>query len=225
MSSKENILPATKSKAMTASKVYHHGALRESLLAEGMLLLQEVGIEDISLRQLADRVGVTAAALYHHFKNKQELLYALGSLCLARFEAATFAVLESERSPQSEGAARPALLERMVVAYVRFAIENPEFYELLFGRQIWHVAERSDFHRQAKQSFRKLNEHLLLMRFDRPLRQDLNPLRVAQVGWATVHGLCRMYNDGLAFKAEDIEDIARHASQLIERALFVADDE
>lgn len=220
MSSKESINTIEKGQSRTSQKMYHHGALRESLLEQGMQLLQEVGVEDISLRQLAERVGVSAAALYHHFKNKQELLYGLGLLCLRRFEEATFlrndADLSASLSLNDE-------LERVVLSYVRFAIDNPEYYELLFGRQIWKVDQKSDFHRQAKQSFRKLNEHILQIKFSRQLRQDIHPLRLAQVGWATVHGLCRMYNDGLAFNAADIEDIARHASQLIERSLFVMD--
>lgn len=222
MSSKESATAVDKVRGNTSQKVYHHGALRESLLQQGMLLLQEVGVEDISLRQLADRVGVSAAALYHHFKNKQELLYALGSLCLERFEAATFPQKKSDTALSSEGSATHNELESIILSYVKFAIENPEFYELLFGRQVWKVDQRGNFHRQAMQSFRRLNEHILHIPYTRKLRQDMNPLRLAQVGWATVHGLCRMYNDGLAFKAEDIEDIARHASQLIERSLFVA---
>lgn len=210
----EAIKPSKKPAKRRPAKVYHHGALRESLLENGLQLLQEVGIEDISLRQLAERVGVSAPALYHHFKNKQELLYALGMVCLTRFEQAVF--YRTDLTPQAPSNS----LERMISAYVKFAIENPEIYELLFGRQVWKTAQYSDFHRQARQDFRKLNEQLLQIQFNRKLRPGVNPLRLAQVTWATVHGLCRMYNDGLAFKAEDIEDIAKHACQMVERSLF-----
>ena len=231
MSSAKAVRAVKPSPDAAPRKQYHHGDLRDSLLKQGLILLQEVGVEDISLRQLAERVGVSTPALYHHFKNKQELLYALGILCVDKFEQALFEEWLGEGAISVQGggqAPAPSTqpsgpadhLQHIVLAYVRFALENPELYELLFGRRMWKTDVRSDFHAYAKQSFRKLSTRLLASQQGRTLRADIHPLRVAQVGWATVHGLCRMYNDGLAFSSETIEDIALYACQLLERALF-----
>lgn len=187
---------------------YHHGDLRRSLIEQGLQLVREVGIEDLSLRQLAERVGVSTPALYHHFRNKQALLAALGEASIAEFEA----VLKPALTASSD-------LDDFVMAYVRFARDNPQLYELMFGGATWRSAEAGDFQRAARQSFRMMGEQMQRAQAAGHLPDSINPLRLAQVGWATLHGLCRMYNDGLAFTAEDIEDIARHAIQLMRTAL------
>ena len=63
---------------MTVSTpVYHHGNLRQSLLASSLQLLREGGVEALSLRKLAELSGVSRAAPYHHFADKQALLAAV----------------------------------------------------------------------------------------------------------------------------------------------------
>lgn len=224
MSRVKAVSVAGKSAGSTPRKQYHHGDLRDSLLKHGLQLLQEVGGEEISLRQLAERVGVSAPALYHHFQNKQELLYALGIQCVDRFEQALFEGIENSvnypPALHDDPSSPRSSLEYIVLSYVRFAVENPELYELLFGRRMWKTGENSEFHRYARKSFRRLSAWLILTQQDRALHPDINPLRFAQVGWAALHGLCRMHNDGLAFRTETIEDIARYGCQLVERILF-----
>ena len=67
----------TSSKKATTKGSYHHGDLRSSLLEAAKAMLSESGIEGLSLRKLADRVGVSRTAPYHHFKDKNELLCAI----------------------------------------------------------------------------------------------------------------------------------------------------
>ena len=57
----------------------------DRIVEEALLLLNEVGIDKLSTRKLADRLGVQQPALYWHFKNKSALLDALNSAMLARF--------------------------------------------------------------------------------------------------------------------------------------------
>jgi len=56
---------------------YHHGDLRSTLINAANVLLKEMGIEGLSLRKLADKVGVSRTAPYHHFKDKNQLLCAI----------------------------------------------------------------------------------------------------------------------------------------------------
>lgn len=188
---------------------YHHGDLRQTLIDEGLALVSEVGINALSLRKLAERVGVSPPALYHHFSSKQALLLALGEASIDRFEAAMSAVMAGEQ----------ASLDSVVLAYVRFARDNPEQYELLFGRDNWHEVAPTDFHRRARDSFRQLGRHLATLQAAGRLDPGVNTLRLAQIAWATLHGLCRMHNDGLDFSAETIEDIALHAVRMIRTAV------
>lgn len=191
---------------------YHHGDLKRSLIDAGLDLVREVGIEAISLRQLAERVGVSTPALYHHFRNKEALLGQLGEAAIDAFDEAMASAIHQ---PMGEDA-----LSAFVLGYVRFARDEPALYELLFGRRIWSSTEAADFQRKARHSFRIQSERLLQLQQLGVLPAHANPLRLAQVAWATLHGLCCMYNDGLAFTADAIEDIARHAIALLRQAVL-----
>ena len=193
-------------------QAYHHGDLKRSLIDAGLDLVREVGIEAISLRQLAERVGVSTPALYHHFRNKDALLAQLGEAAIDAFDEA---IASAMRHPKDDDA-----LSAFVLAYVRFARDEPALYELLFGRRIWTSQEAADFQRKARHSFRLQSERLLHLQQLGILPENANPLRLAQVAWATLHGLCCMYNDGLAFTAETIEEIAKHAIQLLRQAVL-----
>lgn len=194
-------------------EAYHHGDLRRELLREGLALVREVGIEGLTLQKLAKRVGVSAPALYHHFASRQALLFALGEAAIGELETALAPTLTP--SGDAEGLS----LEPFVLTYVRFARENPELYELMFGRSTWRGGERTEFHAHARRSFRALGERVALLRLAGRVPSRVEPLRLTQVAWATLHGLCCMYNDGLAFTAETVEDIAKYAVKLLTSAL------
>lgn len=198
-------------------EAYHHGDLRRELLREGLALVREVGIEGLTLQKLAKRVGVSAPALYHHFASRQALLFALGEAAIGELEAALAPTLTPTTT--SNGAEARLSLEAFVLTYVRFARENPELYELMFGRSTWRGGERTEFHAHARRSFRALGERVALLRLAGHVPSRVEPLRLTQVCWATLHGLCCMYNDGLAFTAETVEDIAKYAVKLLTSAL------
>lgn len=191
-------------------QAYHHGDLKRSLIDAGLDLVREVGIETISLRQLAERVGVSTPALYHHFRNKEALLGQLGEAAIDAFDEAMRQAMQRADGDD---------LSAFVLGYVRFARDEPALYELLFGRRMWTSTETAEFQRKARHSFRLQSERLLHLQQLGVLPAHANPLRLAQVAWATLHGLCCMYNDGLAFTAETIEDIARHAISLLRQAV------
>lgn len=176
--------------------------------------MEEIGITALSLRRLAERVGVSPPALYHHFRNKQDLLLALGEAGMARFEA-----LLAEAN-----AGQPSTLDGFVSAYVRFAQQHPEVYDLVFGRDNWKDLAETDFHRHARARFRALGDTVAEWQRSGQLDARMPPLRQAQIVWALLHGLCRMYNDGLAFSADTIEDIARQATQLLKNQAASASD-
>lgn len=191
---------------------YHHGDLRRELLLGAMAMVEEDGIEALSLRRLAERIGVSPPALYHHFRDKQALLCAVGGEAIDRFAGAMQRGL-------AEVEGLEARFERFVQVYVRFALEHPECYELLFGRALWRAegAEGAAFRRRARAAFRRYAEVVGGLQAQGWLSADLNPLRLAQVLWGTLHGVCCMYNDGLAFSKGDVEEISQYARWLLQR--------
>lgn len=201
-------------KAKSAGKpAYHHGDLRRSLMNSAVEIIHEQDIESLSLRKLADRIGVSQTAIYHHFKDKQALLEALGIEGIRRFG--------EEVSPIIADTSMTALtrFEAFVLAYVRFALTNPELYELMFGRTTWKQGNNAEFKKSARTTFRYYGDVLRQMQVSGSLAPGLNPLRVAQTSWATVHGICRMYNDGLAFSEQDVVEIVRYAISVMGRSM------
>ena len=106
---------------------YHHGNLKEELIEKGLIYINRYGTESLSMRKLADSVGVSPAAPYAHFKNKEAFLTAVREYITDRF----YVMLR-------ETADRCAKPERMLLElgkrYVLFFYENPLYYRFLFSR-------------------------------------------------------------------------------------------
>lgn len=117
----------TVSTSNPAARAYHHGDLRSALVEAGLEALKTTAIADLSLRQLARDVGVSATAVYRHFPDKQALMRALASDGidqLGRFQAAA---AESATNPADAFAATGR-------AYVRFALAHPALFRLMFSQ-------------------------------------------------------------------------------------------
>lgn len=190
---------------------YHHGDLRRQLIGEAIAMVRADGIESLTLRKLAERVGVSQTALYHHFGDKQDLLCAMGEEGIALFEAGIAACFDEAASPEQR-------LEAFVQGYVRFALGNPELYELMFGRTTWRGETTASFQAATRGAFRSYVQMIAGLQQAGRLSAELNPLRLAQVIWGTLHGLCCMHNDGLLFTPGDVREIGEYALWLLRRA-------
>jgi AcrR family transcriptional regulator len=111
-------------------KPYHHGDLREALLAAGESALEELPLEDVSLREIARRAGVSHAAPKHHFGSLGALLGDVAARGFEQFHAD----LQSAADGASDQAPHARLLA-MGRAYLRFAASHPGTYGLMFGKR------------------------------------------------------------------------------------------
>lgn len=175
------------------TRPYHHGDLRSALLREATAMIRDAGVESLSLRALARRVGVTQSALYHHFRDKNDLLCALAERGFEELDERLSAVM-------GEGAA--ASLERrlagFVHAYVDYTADQPERYDLMFSRAIWKAGTpTASLRRVAHACFRKFAEQFEALVTAAGLPAGTQALRAGQVTWAMLHGLCRQRIDGI----------------------------
>lgn len=111
---------------MAEKPSYHHGDLRNALVAAALDLLEEDGLEKLSLRRVAARVGVSHAAPAHHFPTLRALLNALARIGFERFDAAMRAARQ---------AAPPDPMAQMRAAergYLAYAEANPALFRLMF---------------------------------------------------------------------------------------------
>ena len=155
-------------------------ASRESIVEAARDLLAEGGVQALSMRAVANRVGVSATAIYHYFENKDALVHAV--------VAAGFERMERYLQGAAEGFA-PGSRERLnafAQAYLRFALENREYFQVLFSLGI-----------QRPQSIEGSPEgsgyRLLLENVTRAIESGAirraDPDLVAFHLWAYVHGL------------------------------------
>jgi AcrR family transcriptional regulator len=113
-----------------ADRPYHHGHLRDTLLAEAERTLREQGVDQLSLRDLARQAGVSHAAPRRHFADRQALLDALAGVGFARLADEVAAAIATA------GPDFPARLRATGATYVRFATEDPALMELMFAAKI-----------------------------------------------------------------------------------------
>ncbi|SEG08187.1 transcriptional regulator, TetR family [Actinacidiphila yanglinensis] len=108
---------------------YHHGRLRTALLTEAERILREDGAENLSLRELARRAGVSHGAPRHHFPDRQSLLDALAEAGFLRLGDEVRAAIGGA-APDFE-----ARLRATATAYVRFAVRESALLDLMFARK------------------------------------------------------------------------------------------
>jgi len=107
-------------------KAYHHGNLRAALVTAALKEIAKSGPETFSLREVARRAGVSAPAVYRHFKDKDALLAAVAGECWERLGAAmTVAVAEAPADDVLEQ------FRATGIAYVKFAVEHPEHFRAM----------------------------------------------------------------------------------------------
>lgn len=108
-------------------QTYHHKDLRNALIETGIKLVSAEGINAFSLRKVAAACGVSHAAPYSHFQNKEELLEAMQLFITDRFSEQ----LENTIQKNNNVAER---LKDMGITYVSFFVENPAYFQFLYSQ-------------------------------------------------------------------------------------------
>ena len=129
-----------------ATNTYHHGDLRNALVAAGMQALEDLGPTELSLRKLARIVGVSEAAPSRHFSGKDELLAAIAA------EGFHDLVGVRRRIATAGGTPQWTVLQ-MMKSYVKFARGHPGLFALMVGPRILPLDEYPDLVRESDASF------------------------------------------------------------------------
>jgi AcrR family transcriptional regulator len=112
---------------------YHHGDLRNALVAAAVALVERSGEAAFSLREAAREVGVSPNAAYRHFDDKSALLGAAAAEGFAKLAKRMRRAMDrSAENAFGEGLAI-ARFKAVGRAYVEFAAEHPELFRLMFG--------------------------------------------------------------------------------------------
>ncbi|MDH3216347.1 MAG: TetR/AcrR family transcriptional regulator [Candidatus Krumholzibacteria bacterium] len=187
---------------------YHHGDLRAALLAEAAVMITHGGVASVTLRAISQRLGVSRAAPYRHFPNKTALLVAVA--------AAGFQRLEARLQSIDAGAPRSGInrFRRMGEEYVRFALENPAHYRLMYGKEA--------LTREDVPELRGVGDALLALLVDVIRAHHRsggikrgNPEAQAYVAWSAVHGLASLVIEGQINAASDVDELIRQTTRTL----------
>lgn len=179
-------------------KKYHHGNLKVALVDAGLELLEEDGLEQLSLRAIAAHVGVSHTAPKNHFKGLQGLLCAIAAEGFRRHAA------EMRRGVAGTAPGQ----ERLAAAasgYVRFAKQHPALFRLMFSPRLKGI-EDAELNVAGAESYAVLRSVAEGLIWPRPALDDPDGMRCWQselMLWAFVHGYASLFIEGRGPRKED----------------------
>jgi AcrR family transcriptional regulator len=164
----------------------HHGDLRPALVAAALAILDEGQAEALTLREVARRAGVSAAAPYNHFADKAALLAAVAVDGFEKLGAAL--AQEVGRGSDRER------LARMAATYVRFASAHASHYRVMFGPSMLATDAAEPARIAAREAFERLAAAISR---SNPNLSAGATTREALIAWALAHGAVDLITGGL----------------------------
>ena len=161
---------------------YHHGNLKEELIEKGLEYIDKYGMEALSMRKLADSIGVSPAAPYAHFKNKEAFLSEVRNYITERFYSSLIEITDNCSNPSR-------ILLELGKSYVLFFYENPLYYQILFSIGDIDIDDYPPF-RLFKTTAEKVLKGLLGNKGSRANKMNNSIIHAKVIAlWSLVHGL------------------------------------
>ncbi|MCH7856797.1 MAG: TetR/AcrR family transcriptional regulator [Gemmatimonadetes bacterium] len=187
---------------------YHHGDLRAALLAEAAVMIAEGGSAGVTMRAIGQRLGVSRAAPYRHFADKTALLVAVAANGFRRLGGRLQAIDAGGKRSSVER------LRRLGEEYVRFALENPAHYRLMYGREALTREELPELREAAEALFEQFVEVIRAHQRSGLIKRQ-NARAQAYVAWSAVHGLASLVIEGQIHGTDDIEGLIRQTTRTV----------
>lgn len=180
---------------------YHHGNLRDALLHAAVTILETSGVEGLSLRALAKATGVTQAAPYSHFRDKDDLLAAVAE---SGFQRLAFQMADNATGE----ATIQARIEKLMASYIRFALENKALFQVMFGRELADLKKYPTLAMTAGKSYSLISAALA-----KRASSEIDTHFLTVSVWSLCHGLTTLIVDEKLkpeqFGATSTEDFVR----------------
>ncbi|MBT9583555.1 TetR/AcrR family transcriptional regulator [bacterium] len=178
------------SKGIAARREREREALRQRILEAARQLFRQEDYGSVSLRKIAERIEYSPTTIYLYFKDKHALVMEL--------VAEGFALL-LHKMKLAEQADSVQTLRQSGLEYLRFSLEEPHYYRLMFQL---HDQELNDLCRQHEQRvsdgcFQYLMDTIARVRLTGKLAMPLSDLMVAHILWAGLHGAASLALGGL----------------------------
>ena len=177
-------------KPRTAKEGYHHGNLRAVLIDTTLRLIEKVGVENVTMREVAKLAGVSSGAPFRHFADRSALMTAVAEEAMGRLREEVAASLKkAERK-------NPLLRFRAIgEAYLHWATRNPSHFKVISDRRLIDFDGSPSLCRH-NQEIQAVGTRLLSEAQQQGLIPDVDIVQVQLAGRALVYGFARMYSDG-----------------------------
>jgi AcrR family transcriptional regulator len=186
--------------------------LRDDVLDATERLLIDTGRADaVSIRAIAEAVGVTPPSIYLHFPDKESLIFAV---CERHFE--TFDTVIERAGASTDDPVES--LRRRGRAYVRFGLENPEPYRILFMTRTGGDRQRDALIGAGARAFQHLVDAVQRC-IDAGAFRRIDPVLAATGLWMAVHGVTSALVSMPGFPWPDVEALVDHISDIQNRGL------
>jgi AcrR family transcriptional regulator len=182
--------------------------LRDACIVAAQEVIAERGIENLSLRDVARKLGVSHQAPYKHYPSRDHLLAEVMRRCFQRFAA------HLDARPHFDDPAQD--LESLGQQYLAYAHQHPLEYRLMFSTTWPESAEQANLVRDASHAFDVLRSVLRRIHGNSAAMREAVELDALYI-WSTVHGLAGVMNgqciDKLDLKATVLKRAVRHSMQ------------
>ncbi|MFT4520542.1 MAG: AcrR family transcriptional regulator [Halioglobus sp.] len=174
---------------MTAEKqAYHHGDLQAALLDAALDVISEIGPQGLTIREVARRAGVSHAAPYRHFTDKNELILAVverGFELMQQTMQAEQAAAKGD--PMSQFAASG-------LSYVNFALQHPAYYRIMFSGDLLSSTGNVSLQHTGQDALDEMVAGITGCQ-ELGIVRPGNPVTQALAIWSTIHGFVSLVND------------------------------
>jgi AcrR family transcriptional regulator len=174
--------------ASNTEKAYHHGDLRNALVTAGLEVLREQGAEALNLREVARKAGVSHAAPYRHFADKEALIAAIATDGFRKLEA------HLRKSNDSRKRTTSSRLVALGQAYVQFALKHVDHFRVMF---ILHRERDAypELHIASKACFNVLVTTIAEGQAKGDLHEG-DPVLLSEIMWSSMHGMSMLLSNG-----------------------------
>jgi len=167
---------------------YHHGNLREALIRAALDLIARKGPAGLTFAEAARQAGVSPAAPYRHFRDREDLLANVALQGFRRFEAAL-----AKAWDDGKGGALAAL-DRLGRAYLDFARNEPAFYAAMFEAGV--AVGDAELREASERAFAVLRRAADAVCALTPPKGRAPALMVALHIWSMAHGIAALFGRG-----------------------------
>jgi len=197
---------------MSTKKPYHKENLRGDLLKAGRAYVEAHGHLGLSIRTMAQQVGVSPGAPYHHFPDRRTFLLALATEGFKEMLAASRKIADTSADPETK-------LREMGIVFIRFTEDNPHLIDLMYESELTTPSLDENLQEFQQSGHKMLREQIASAVPGLPDPEiDLRTLTY----WSAIYGFASMRKKGVIHPSPGALETVDIGEALVDRAAHAA---